>query len=95
MKSYEQQIEKLREKIELDRGTRQDLREIELDMLTSMTLADAVRLGGTVSGQSHTSLGDNGDTCALGAAILAGIAAGIEGLYIIYAGPGGPSQRIL
>lgn len=51
---------------------RQELGEIEMDVLTSYTLADAIREGCSVSDKATNAwLGSNGEACALSAALIA------------------------
>lgn len=58
---------------------REDLAAIELDVLTSYTLADAMREGSSVTGQRHGGWIDGDESCALGAAYLAARARGYVG----------------
>lgn len=52
-----------------------ELGEIEMDVLTKFTLADAIREGSTVSNQAYDwGYGDN--ACALSAACISGAARG-------------------
>lgn len=51
------------------------LRESELDVMTSYTLADAIREGSTVTGQAY-GWGSGANACALSAARLAARARG-------------------
>lgn len=52
------------------------LGEIELDVTTSYTLADAIREGASVTPQAFGSFGERGEACALSAAFLAAEARG-------------------
>lgn len=52
------------------------LGEIELDVMTSYTLADAIREGATVTGQKVGGWIDESTSCGLGAAYLAAQARG-------------------
>jgi hypothetical protein len=51
------------------------LGEIEMNVLTNYTLADAIREGSTVTTQAYT-WGDGDNACALSAAVLAAKARG-------------------
>lgn len=56
---------------------RQELGEIEMDVLTSYTLADAIREGSSVTDKATGAwLGENGEACALSAALIAAKARG-------------------
>jgi hypothetical protein len=55
---------------------REDLAAIELDVLTSYTLADAIREGSSVTGQRRGGWITDEDSCALGAAYIAAKARG-------------------
>lgn len=56
---------------------RETLGEIELDVLTSYTLADAIREGSTVTGQAIGAWATpSGQACALSAALIAAKARG-------------------
>jgi hypothetical protein len=55
---------------------RQTLSEIELDVTTNFTLADAIRLGAGSTPAAVGRFGENGDACALSAAFLAAKATG-------------------
>ncbi len=55
---------------------RETLGEIEMDVLTSYTLADAIREGSTVTGQKTGGWIDTSTSCALGAGYLAARARG-------------------
>ncbi len=52
-----------------------ELGEIEMDVLTSYTLADAIREGSSVTNQSYN-WGREGEACALTAAVIAAKARG-------------------
>lgn len=52
------------------------LAAIEVQVLTTYTLADAIREGASVTEQAHGTFGDRGRTCALSAACLAAKARG-------------------
>lgn len=64
--------EKTLEKVDELRST---LGEIEMDVLTSYTLADAIREGSTVAPQAH-GWGNGDKMCALHAAVAAAMARG-------------------
>lgn len=64
----------LREK--LGSELEQELGEIELKVTTNYTLADAIREGAGVSGKLEGGFIQNGESCALGAAWIAGKARG-------------------
>lgn len=53
-----------------------ELQEVEMAVLTSYTLADAIREGSSVTEQAINSFGSNGRACALSAAALAAQARG-------------------
>lgn len=53
-----------------------DLAEIELDVTTSYTLADAIREGAGATGQKIGGWIDSSNSCALGAAFLSATARG-------------------
>lgn len=55
---------------------REELAGIELNVLTSYTLADAIREGAGVTRQKHGGWVEGGDACALGAAYLSAKARG-------------------
>lgn len=55
---------------------KQALGEIELDVTTNYTLADAIREGAAVTPQAIGSWGQQGEACALSAAYLAAKARG-------------------
>lgn len=55
---------------------KEQLRGIELDVLTSYTLADAIREGSSVTEQAVGSFRDGEKVCALSAALLAAKARG-------------------
>ena len=55
---------------------RQTLGEIELEVLTSYTLADAIREGSSVTDQKTGGWGDGKNACALTAAYIAAKARG-------------------
>lgn len=55
---------------------RESLGEIEMDVLTGYTLADAMREGSSVTGQKIGGWVDGNQSCALGAAFLAAKARG-------------------
>ena len=63
----ERQAEALRETDEL-KGM---LSEIELGVLTRVTLGDLVRLGSKASGQAYNWTDENGNMCALSAGVVA------------------------
>ena len=64
----------LREK--LGSEIEQELGEIELKVTTSYSLADAIREGCSVTGKLEGNFVANGESCALGAAYIAGKARG-------------------
>lgn len=69
-------MNKIEEKAaELAANLKADLGEIELNVLTGYTLADAIREGSTVSDQAYT-WGDGETACALSAAVIAAKARG-------------------
>jgi hypothetical protein len=53
-----------------------DLANIELDVTTSYTLADAIREGATVTDQAKGEWGTGPDACALSAGLIAATARG-------------------
>lgn len=55
---------------------REQLAALELDVLTSYTLADAIREGAGVTSQKHGGWVEGGEACALGAGYLAARARG-------------------
>lgn len=55
---------------------REELGNIEMDVLTSYTLADAIREGSTVTAQKHGGWIEGQQACALGAGYLAAKARG-------------------
>lgn len=55
---------------------RASLAEIELDVLTSFTLADAMREGASVTGQKTGGYVDSANSCGIGAAYLSAAARG-------------------
>jgi hypothetical protein len=55
---------------------RAQLAEIEMDVLTSYTLADAIREGSSVTGQNRGDWVTEDNACALGAGYLAAKARG-------------------
>jgi len=55
---------------------RRMLGEIELDVLTSYTLADAIREGGRVTDQAVGTWGAGDNACAMSAAVIAAEARG-------------------
>jgi hypothetical protein len=64
-------MSKLDEKTaELEAVLKEELREIEIGVLTGYTLADAIREGCKVSDQAYT-WGDGDTACALSAAVIA------------------------
>jgi hypothetical protein len=65
-------MSKIDEKVE---ELRAELGEIEMDVLTSYTLADAIREGSTVTTQAYN-WGDGETACALTAAVVAAKARG-------------------
>lgn len=58
---------------------RRELAALELDVLTSYTLADAIREGSTVTAQKVGGWIEGGEACALGAGFLAAQARGYTG----------------
>lgn len=51
---------------------REELGAIEMDVLTGYTLADAIREGSSVSDKATNAwTGENGEACALSAAVIA------------------------
>lgn len=69
-------MNKIDEKVqELSENLKRDLGDIELNVLSNYTLADAIREGSTVSEQAY-SWGDGSTACALSAAVLAARARG-------------------
>ena len=58
---------------------KQTLGEIELGVLTSYTLADAIREGASVTGQKRQGYVDPKNSCGLGAAFIAVKARGFLG----------------
>lgn len=65
-KTMEEQIEQLRNEID----------EVETVTLTRFTLADAIRLGSTVSGQAYNWTDADNNMCALSSAVVAAKARG-------------------
>jgi hypothetical protein len=61
---------------EIAEELRKELGEIELDVTTSYTLADAIREGSTVSEHNQSGWGDGSTACALTAGIIAARARG-------------------
>lgn len=60
----------------LDAETEASLGAIELGVLTSFSLADAIREGSSVTPRAVGNYGRNGQACALSAALLAARARG-------------------
>jgi hypothetical protein len=69
-------MNKIQEKAdELTETLKSDLGEIEMNVLTNYTLADAIREGCKVSDQAYN-WGDGDTACALSAAVIAATARG-------------------
>jgi acyl-CoA thioesterase len=54
----------------------EELRAVEMSILTGYTLADAIREGASVTDQAHNTFGGSGRACALSAAAIAAQARG-------------------
>jgi hypothetical protein len=63
-------MSRVNEKAEELREMRAALGEIEMDVVTNYTLADAIREGSTVTTQAHE-WGDGANACAMTAAVVA------------------------
>lgn len=75
MNKIDEKAVELRSNLGLDAETQKVLGEIEMNVTTSYTLADAIREGSTVSEQAYN--WGNGETaCALTAAVIAAKARG-------------------
>ena len=74
MSHVEEQVERLKEI--LDEDTQKMMGEIELGVHTRFTLADAIRDGVQVSDQAYDWTDEEGNMCAMSAAVVAAKARG-------------------
>lgn len=74
MNTIEEQVETLRTNLEAEAA--KVVGEVEMAVATRFTLADAIRLGSTVSDQAYTWTDGEGNMCAMSAAVVAAKARG-------------------
>lgn len=76
MTLIDEKVELLRTREGLDRETLDLLSQIDEKVTVNYTLADAIREGSTVSGQAYNWSDEQGNLCALSAAVVAAKARG-------------------